>query len=531
MYTISNVRNKFVVAVLSMIIVICTVMTSANSIASNAATGSSVTTSNVTATLSAVNGWQSNNQYYTQYDVSITNNGSSTINSWSVSLSGASGASVSQSWNCGISESNDTIVVTPVNWNAQVSAGSTVNSIGIIVASSSANALTASGLTVVNEDGSSNSDSSATETATDESNDSATDTSNDSATDTDTTEEDASDDSSAEATDNTSDSSSESASDTSNNDATSENTGSTSTSDATGALHVSGTNLVDANGNVVQLKGASTHGLSWFPEYVNKAGFQTLRDDWGANVIRLALYTEDYNGYLTGGNQTELKNLIDNGVNYATELGMYVIIDWHILSDGNPTTHQSEAIEFFSEMSEKYAGYDNVLYEICNEPQGSDWNSVIKPYAEKVISAIRENDSDAVVIVGTNTWSQDVDAVIGNEIDDPNVMYTLHFYAATHGDSLRQKMVSALEAGVPVFVTECSICESSGNGNIDYDSASAWLNLMNQYNVSYVAWNLSNKSEAAALISSSSSSLSGWSTDELTATGKWFRQAMRGEIQ
>lgn len=48
------------------------------------------------------------------------------------------------------------------------------------------------------------------------------------------------------------------------------------------------------------------------------------------------MYTEEYNGYCSGGNQAELKKLIDKGVRYATELGMYVIIDWHVLNDRTP---------------------------------------------------------------------------------------------------------------------------------------------------------------------------------------------------
>jgi len=100
----------------------------------------------------------------------------------------------------------------------------------------------------------------------------------------------------------------------------------------TGRLQVSGTKLTDESGNIIQLRGVSTHGISWFPDYVNYDAFATLRDDWGANVVRIAMYPEEYNGYLSGGDKAALKQIIDNGVNYATELGMYVIIDWHVLN-------------------------------------------------------------------------------------------------------------------------------------------------------------------------------------------------------
>lgn len=295
------------------------------------------------------------------------------------------------------------------------------------------------------------------------------------------------------------------------------------------ALHVEGTHLADPEGNAVQLRGVSTHGLAWFPDYVSEDAFRTLRDDWGANVVRLAMYTAEYGGYCNGGDREALKALIDKGVRAADALGMYVIIDWHILRDGSPTTHQAEAVEFFAEMSAKYANYDNVLYEICNEPQNSPWDSVIKPYAQAVLPAIRQNDSDAVVIVGTNTWSQDVDQVIGSRLDDDNVVYAFHFYAATHKDSYRQKVKKALDAGVPVFVSECGLCDASGGGGVDQTSAKAWFDLLNENGVSFVAWSLCNKNETAALIRSDCAKLSGWTEADLTESGRLYRAAIRGE--
>ncbi len=294
-------------------------------------------------------------------------------------------------------------------------------------------------------------------------------------------------------------------------------------------LHVEGTHLADPDGNAVQLRGVSTHGLAWFPGYVSEDAFRTLRDDWGANVVRLAMYTAEYGGYCNGGDCQALKALIDKGVKAADKLGMYVIIDWHILQDGNPAAHQAEAVEFFAEMSQKYADYDNVLYEICNEPQNSPWDSVIKPYAEAVLPAIRQNDPDAVVIVGTNTWSQDVDQVIGKGLDDENVVYAFHFYAATHKDSYRQKVKKALDGGVPVFVSECGLCDASGGGGVDTASAQAWFDLLNENGVSFVAWSLCNKNETASLIRSDCAKLSGWTEDDLTESGKLYRAAIRGE--
>ena len=295
-----------------------------------------------------------------------------------------------------------------------------------------------------------------------------------------------------------------------------------------GALSVKGTDLVDQSGKPYQLRGVSTHGLAWFPQYVNKEAFQTFRDDWGANLIRLAMYTGEGGGYCTDGDQEELKALVDKGVDYATELGMYVIIDWHILSDNNPKQNQDEAIAFFNEMAQKYADYKNVLFEICNEPNGGTSWSDIKEYAEAVIPVIRKYAKDAVIIVGTPTWSQDVDAAAKDPITgEKNLMYTLHFYAATHKDNLRDKLKTARDAGLPIFISEFSICDASGNGGIDYDSADAWFQLIEDCNLSYAGWNVSNKDESSALIRPDCEKTSGWTDDELSETGLWLKNTMK----
>lgn len=296
-----------------------------------------------------------------------------------------------------------------------------------------------------------------------------------------------------------------------------------------GRLHVKGTKLVDKKGHEVQLRGVSTHGLSWYPQYVNDKCFAQLHDKWGANVVRLAMYTEEYNGYCSGDakNRSDLKKLIKKGVRLAKKHKMYVIVDWHILSDGNPNSHKKEAKAFFREMSREFKGYNNVIYEICNEPNnGTSWKE-IKSYARSVISTIRKNDKKAVIVVGTPTWSQDVDQAAADPIKGDNIMYALHFYAATHKADLRNKMTAAINKGLPVFVTEYGICDASGNGAIDKKEADRWVQTMDEYGVSYIAWNLSNKQESSSIIKSSCSKVSGFKKSELSDEGRWLYHLLR----
>ncbi len=296
-----------------------------------------------------------------------------------------------------------------------------------------------------------------------------------------------------------------------------------------GWLSVDGTDLVDQNGRQMQLRGMSTHGIAWFPEYVNYDTFQYLRDDWGANCIRLAMYSGEYNGYCTGGDKQWLKGLVNNGVEYAAELGMYVIIDWHVLGDRNPLTYKDEAKKFFDEMSSLYADYPNVVYEICNEPNGGTSWSDISAYANEVIPVIRANSPDSVIIVGTPTWSQEVDKPAANPLRFDNVMYALHFYADTHRDSLRNTMENAIRSGAPIFITEFGMCDASGNGAVNESEANKWKELIDEYNLSYMCWNLANKGESSSVIRSGCSKLSGWTDDELSTQGRIIRSWLRGD--
>lgn len=298
-----------------------------------------------------------------------------------------------------------------------------------------------------------------------------------------------------------------------------------------GALHVENGKLTGADGNTVQLYGMSTHGIAWFPQYINYDSFRTLRDDWNTNCIRLAMYTAEYGGYCAGGDKEQLKQLVRDGVSYATELGMYVIVDWHILSDCDPNQNKDEAIAFFREMSEAFADNDNVLYEICNEPNsGTSWDS-IKSYAEEVIPVIREQKPNAVILIGTPTWSQEIDKAAASPLTFDNVMYTLHFYAGTHKDDLRNRLETCAQNNLPVFVSEFGMCDASGNGANDFDSTTKWLDLLNKYQISFCCWNLANKDESSSVFKAASTALSDWTDEDFNESGRWIREYFRSMPQ
>ena len=262
-----------------------------------------------------------------------------------------------------------------------------------------------------------------------------------------------------------------------------------------GKLKIKGTDLVNQYDEKIQLKGISTHGIQWYSQYANKEVMSTLKNDWNANLFRIALYTEE-NGYISN---KDLKSKVYEIVNYAIDLDMYVIIDWHILSDNNPNKYKKEAIEFFSEMSKKYKNTPNVIFEICNEPNGNtNWHNDIKPYAIDVINEIRKN-SDGIIIVGTGTWSQDILDPANDKLDFDNIMYACHFYAGTHTEWLRNRILEA-KKNIPIFVSEWGVSSADGNGGVYLEESLKWVNFMNENNISWANWSLSDKNESSALL-------------------------------
>lgn len=295
-----------------------------------------------------------------------------------------------------------------------------------------------------------------------------------------------------------------------------------------GQLSVKNGQLVDKSGKGYQLRGMSTHGLTWFPEFVNESAFKTLRDEWNTNVVRLAMYVDEWgNGQCYMGNKSGSLELLEKGVDICIKLDMYVIIDWHVLNPGDPSKYTNEAKSFFETVSKRYAKYPNVIYEICNEPNGgASWSGNIKPYAEKIIPVIRKNAPNSVIIVGTPTWSQEIDKPLSDPLSYKNVMYAFHFYAATHA-GLRSNVENCVAQGLPVFVSEFGTCDASGGGANDFNETQKWLSYFDKQGISYCNWSICNKDETCSVLRPGTSANGNWSESNLTENGKWMRNWFR----
>lgn len=285
-----------------------------------------------------------------------------------------------------------------------------------------------------------------------------------------------------------------------------------------GWLQVKGTQLCNEKGEAVVLRGMSTHGMQWYGQYANS---QSIRNtaEFGANLFRVAMYTGE-GGYLSSPDP--MKKKVINAVDAAIANDLYVIIDWHILSDGNPMSHVEEAKAFFGEMAARYEDNPAVLYEICNEPNGNvTWERDVKPYAQAVIPVIRERAPKSVILVGSPTWSQDIHLAARSPLKGENLMYTLHFYAGTHGADLRRRIDDVLAAGLPVFVSEWGTSRADGSGGVFLKEAGEWLDFLRERGISWANWSLCDKNETSAALRPGTSPDSAWSEADLSESGRF----------
>jgi len=304
--------------------------------------------------------------------------------------------------------------------------------------------------------------------------------------------------------------------------------------------------LADQKGEIIQLRGMSTHGLQWYGDIVNRNAFAALSKDWGCNVIRLAMYVGE-GGYASNPG---IKEKVVKGIKLAIENDMYVIVDWHVLNPGDPNAEiYKGAKDFFKEIATSFPNDYHIIYELCNEPNPNEpgvensldgWKKV-KAYAEPIIKMLRSLGNQNIIIVGSPNWSQRPDFAIQDPINDKNVMYSVHFYSGTHkvDGYVFENMKKAFENGVPIFVSEWGTSLASGDGGPYLDEADKWLEYLNANYISWVNWSLSNKNETSAAFVPYVSGMHDatsldpgddkmWDIKELSISGEYVRARIKG---
>lgn len=280
-----------------------------------------------------------------------------------------------------------------------------------------------------------------------------------------------------------------------------------------GQLQVKDTQLCDQKGNPVILRGVSLGWHNLWPRFYNKKAVQTLKQDWHCSVIRAAIGQHIEDNYRE--NPTYAMQCLTPVVESAIKQNIYVIIDWH-----SHELRTEEAKAFFGEMARKYGKYPHVIYEIYNEPVEDTWTD-LKKYATEVITEIRKYDADNIVLVGCPHWDQDIHLVADNPLQGfNNIMYTVHFYAATHGEYLRERTEDAVKKGIPVFISESGATEASGDGKIDAESEEEWIKMCERLGISWICWSISDKNESCSMLLPRATATGPWADDVIKVYGK-----------
>lgn len=338
--------------------------------------------------------------------------------------------------------------------------------------------------------------------------------------------------------------------------------------------------LCDKNGNPVQLRGMSSHGMQWAGvANLTETNMRVLRNEWNTNIFRIAVYVDEEGGYAY--NATHRSRYIEDLVKWTASQGMYLLIDWHVLKPGNPMSRvyrnrrsdgRDIAADFWTYCSRRFAKQSHVIYELCNEPNGEDyendkhdgnkwpwagdprvtWKDHIKPYCEQMLKIIRKYDKDVVVVCGTPMWDQNPEQVIGNEPSDENgkqydnVMYTFHFYAATHNDGKHYETVvkswdidfmkrfqkgdgktPCILKSLPIFATEWGTTDASGWANFRPDLSDRWLKIFDGDNdgeqlVSWCNWNFSAEGGSCAALKWNDGNMEPFDESILTESGRYI---------
>ena len=347
-----------------------------------------------------------------------------------------------------------------------------------------------------------------------------------------------------------------------------------------GALQVKGLQLSDKDGKPVQLAGMGSMGLQWCANCYTRESIENLVKEWNINVFRIANYVEE-GGYNKDPEGT--RTLITQIIDWCGELGIYCIIDWHVLTPGNPLAPEyAGAEDFFRYFAQKYAGKEHLIYEICNEPnncQAKDntdapwlctketdvtWELIVE-YADKIIPVIHAaydeiNAPHPIIIAGTPQWDQLVDACLkegrfqGNnkDLSDPlpdrdpgaylkydNIMYAFHFYAAEHNEGFRQDgkifyynfyaYMDEVLGKLPVFCSEFGVTMANGDTFIELGRTDTWLFLLSGHNkgnqkVSFVNWSYSDKQELSAALKAGACAKQEW--NNTTFSGNYIKKAI-----
>lgn len=287
-----------------------------------------------------------------------------------------------------------------------------------------------------------------------------------------------------------------------------------------GKLHKNGKYIVDENDVPVELRGIGTHHLLQYKNLHNRKAFDSLRR-MGVNMIRPSAYLEDYNflgsdgetayGYISRPEETRAE--IEKIIKICIDLGLYVLLDWHVFYDSNMIAgqtytgyarfHETEALEFFEYFTEKYGDYPNMIYDLCNEPYFASESDIVQ-FVQAVRAVIVENVDEPVMTCGygagqtNDTWytrsKRLYDAFVAAGITD--VFVAPHIY----GSNITTPAQQLWDENIPIFCTEWGNSQGSGDGAGNDTAALANTNWFHEHAVAQSFWKFTDQTMTTSVL-------------------------------
>ena len=302
-------------------------------------------------------------------------------------------------------------------------------------------------------------------------------------------------------------------------------------------IKVDGNKFVNSEGTTILFRGLSISDPDKIEQqgHWNKTHFEKVKET-GAMMVRIPVHPVAWR------DRTPEKylELLDQAVEWCTDLGMYVMIDWHSIGNlgmelfQNPmyNTSKQETYQFWRTISQHFKGNNTVaFYEIFNEPTiyrgqlGSMSWAEWKKINENVINLIRAYDTEPIPLVAGLDWAYDLSPLHDDPINAEGIGYVSHPYEHKRKQPWEPKWEENFGFATekyPVIVTEFGFGVRPGQTIDENHYGNHIIKYLEEKGISWMCW-VYDPEWGPQLLKT-------WDNYDLTESGEFFKKAMHGEL-
>jgi len=303
-------------------------------------------------------------------------------------------------------------------------------------------------------------------------------------------------------------------------------------------IKVEGNKFVMADGEPVLFRGLSISD----PDKIENQGhwdknhFEKVKE-MGAMLVRIPVHPVAWR------ERTPEKylELLDQAVEWCTDLGMYIIIDWHSIGNLGMelfqnlmyNTSKQETYQFWRTIAAHFRGYNTVaFYEIFNEPTifrgqlGTMTWPEWKKINENIINLIQSFDTETIPLVAGFDWAYDLTPLHIDPVNAEGIGYVSHPYEHKRQKPWEPKWEENFGFAAdkyPVLVTEFGIGVQPGQTIDEEHYGYKIIDYLESKGIGWVCWVFDPEWGPRMMKS--------WDTYELTEGGAFFKKAMYGELK